>query len=157
MTNTPRPLKKLDSNPPPLDLGEAGAPPVEEHLMSPVPAASPAPIGPSEAGAASGSKRNVSFRNHQRDPGSTSPVQASPELRSSEDGQQTDSSSKPLYNEAGPSRPRSNTRTTLSPKFPFSPRFDTGQGKSPRAGSTRGGPRSLSTVSRSCTSLTQAD
>lgn len=162
MTNTPRPLQKMDSIPPPLDLGEPGAPTTDESLpeikASYQSTAVTTPMSPAQVSTIPTPKRNVAFRSQSEDealqsnqPGhrataGTDPVAqvvSSPELRSSEEGQATDSSSKPLNGEAGPSRPRSNTRNRLSPKITLSPHFDATFTKSPRSG-PRSGQRSLS-------------
>lgn len=147
MTDTPRPLRKLDSNPPPLDLGEAG--PLTTDESSPelraVTSSSKAPMAPADVGTVTSSKRNVAFKGSSEDEArSTSPRSpalgriasrpsiGSPELRSSEEAH-TDSSSKPLNEEAGPSKPRSTKNTLkLSPKITFSPRLDSASTKSPR-------------------------
>lgn len=156
MTSTPRPLKKVDSIPPPLDLGEPGAPTTDESSpeLRAAMSMSAAPVGPAQVGTLPTHRRNVAFKSQSGDEAtvpsprspaleqlSSRPITGSPELRSSEEGH-TDSSSKPLYPEAGPSQTRSNSRLKLSPKLTFSPRLDTASMRSPPS-LTKSGPRSL--------------
>lgn len=161
MTSTPRPLQRLDSIPPPLDLGEPGAPTTDESSpelkTSNQSTKITTPMSPAHVATVPTPKRNVAFKSQSADeaiqaggrgfdtsadPGAA-PLASSPELRSSEEGHATDSSSKPINGEAGPSRSRSNTRTKLSPSLGMSPRFDAVFSKSPRS-APRSGPRSLS-------------
>jgi hypothetical protein len=147
MTNTPRPMQRMVSNPPPLDIGEAGSPTATSS--APIPQEPAEPIGPASADEAIPQpKRALACRSATSGPGdmpivSLTRTAASPELRSSEDGHGTDKSTAPL-NEAGPSRVKGADKL-LSPKLSFSPRLAVG--RSPRVqqdqNSPRGGSRSL--------------
>lgn len=159
MTDTPRPLRRLDSNPPPLDLGEAGASATDESSpeLRAMASSSKTPMSPADVGTVPGPKHTVSFKGSPRvEAKATSPRSpalgqvasrpsvGSTELRSSEEGQ-TDSSSKLLYPEAGPSKPRpAKTSLKLSPKLTFSPRLENAFVKLPR-NPPKSGPRSLRT------------
>jgi hypothetical protein len=138
MTTTPRQMSRFDSNPPPLDLGEAGSP--TEHFQASSDEGTQ-PIGPSSAYG-----RGISVRDSGApNPGLTRTA-ASPELKSSEEGHGTDTSTAPL-NEAGPSRIRiqDKIQDKLSPKkLTLSPRLE--MGRSPRMqNSPRAGSKSLRT------------
>jgi len=96
------------------------------------------PIGPSSGGGMTPRLgRSVVFdssNNGIPNPGLTRTA-ASPELRSSEEGHGTDTSTAPLNsasNEAGPSKPRLTDKLKLSPKINLSPRIKENM---PRTGS----------------------
>lgn len=135
MTTTPRQITKIDSNPPPLDIGEPGSP--TQHFQSSSDEGT-MPIGPSSGGGMTPRLgRSVVFESSVGGDGKAPPsltrTAASPELRSSEEGHGTDTSTAPLNeNEAGPSKPRLADKLKLSPKNTLSPRI---KENSPRAGS----------------------
>jgi hypothetical protein len=141
MTTTPRQISKLDSNPPPLDIGEHGYTTEHFHTSSDE---GTMPIGPSSGGGMTPRLgRSVVFQGSTdtRTAGIPSPgltrTAASPEMRSSEEGHGTDTSTAPLNstsndNEAGPSKPRLADKLKLSPKANLSPRI---KENSPRVGS----------------------
>ena len=133
MTDTPRPLRKLDSNPPPLDLDGAG--PITTDESSPELRATirsfKSPMAPADVATVPQPNRNVTFKGASNVeasvPSPRSQAQAQDvavEPRSSEEVQ-TDSSTKPLYGEAGPSKPRSlKNNLKPSPRLTFSPRLE---------------------------------
>ena len=136
MTTTPRQITKIDSNPPPLDLGEHGSPTEHFHTSSDE---GTMPIGPSSAGGMTPRLgRSVGFKSFSDNQTSEIPTPdltrtaASPEMRSSEEGHGTDTSTAPLNSEAGPSKPKLTDKLKLSPKMTLSPRF---KENSPRVGS----------------------
>lgn len=153
MTTTPRQMRRIDSNPPPLDIGAPGSPTAHYQTSSDE---ATLPIGPSSAGGMSISPRpgRVAFQSSSNaglpTPGLTRTA-ASPELRSSEEGHGTDNSSAPL-NEAGPSKARLQDKLKLSPQATLSPRPEGSTGRSPQMAnaqkSPRGGSRSLRTLHR---------
>jgi hypothetical protein len=154
MTTTPRQMRRIDSNPPPLDLGAPGSPTAHYQTSSDE---ATLPIGPSSAGGMSMTPRlgrSVAFQGSSNEaaptPGLTCTA-ASPELRSSEEGHRTDNSSAPL-NEAGPSKSRLQDKLKLSPKATLSPRPEGSMARSPNLSnaqkSPRGGQRSLRTSYR---------
>jgi len=125
--STPRQLRKIDANPPPLDIGEAGSP--TQHFDTSGDELA-LPIGPSSAGAGQSKPvRGVAVRSSTDSgsseiaiPSTTIRPAASPELRSSEEGHATDASGEPL-NEAGPSKPRFTDKLKPSPRINPSPRI----------------------------------
>jgi len=135
MTTTPRQITKIDSNPPPLDLGEPGSP---THHFQTSSDEGTMPIGPSSGGGMTPRLgRSVVFdsSNGGIPPPDLTRTAASPELRSSEEGHGTDTSTAPLNsnsNEAGPSKPRLADKLKLSPKMTLSPRI---KDSMPRTGS----------------------
>lgn len=135
MTTTPRQITKIDSNPPPLDLGEPGSP--THHFQSSSDEGT-MPIGPSSGGGMTPRLgRSVVFdsSNNGIPPPDLTRTAASPELKSSEEGHGTDTSTAPLNsnsNEAGPSKPRLADKLKLSPKINLSPRIKENM---PRTGS----------------------
>jgi hypothetical protein len=135
MTTTPRQITKIDSNPPPLDLGEPGSP--THHFQSSSDEGT-MPIGPSSGGGMTPRLgRSVVFDNSNNGipPPDLTRTAASPELKSSEEGHGTDTSTAPLNsnsNEAGPSKPRLADKLKLSPKINLSPRIKENM---PRTGS----------------------
>lgn len=143
MTNTPRPMRRIDSNPPPLDIGEPGSPSntVSKQLRDDT----AEPIGPASADEGIPQpKRAEAFRSFSHTGAGEFPAvsltrtAASPELRSSEEGHGTDTSTAPL-NEAGPSKVRVADKVRMSPKLSFSPRLTVG--RSPRVGQEQTSPK----------------
>lgn len=147
MTDTPRPSRRLDSNPPPLDIGEAGALTTDESSpeLRAVASSFKTPMSPADVSSVPTPRRYVAFKGSSEDEAKASgpqspamgqvaslPSVGSTDLRSSEEGH-TDSSTKPLYPEAGPSKARpAKTNLKLSPKLTFSPRLENTFTKSPR-------------------------